>query len=252
MLLAKGSIPMPDITGRAPNLALALEGGKAHLESLADEELVSLFLSCAEEPDRQRAHLCFEALMARYAGLVNHVVRSSRFRFPAWDSADDIVARSIFKIYRGLSKWRGEGKLSSFIARITTSEMIDTIRRVRRDRSWDPAACRAGDAEEPSPIDLAASSDQSPETITASHEQRRVVNRLLGDVCRDWKDSIIVNEYMIGGMGAKEISEKYGISEDLIYQRAKRLRTRFVKWLTDHGITSAQQLLSGGANAVPI
>jgi len=68
---------------------------------------------------------------------------------------------------------------------------------------------------------------------------------LLGDVCKDWKDSVIVNEYIINGLGAKQVADKYGMTEDLVYQRARRLKVRLLKWLSDRGITSADQFLSG-------
>jgi len=133
------------------------------LDALSDEELVDRFLA-ALNANRQLAHQCFEILMSRYQWLINHVVRNSRYRFPAWDSADDCIARAVFKIYRGLAKWRREGKLSSFIARIATSEMIDTIRRVRRDKSWNPRMTETVEDEEekPSAIDRAASVEPSP------------------------------------------------------------------------------------------
>ena len=76
-------------------------------------------------------------------------------------------------------------------------------------------------------------------------EQRAIVDRLLSDVCRDWKDSVIVNEYIIGTQSGKEIADKYDISEDLVYQRARRLRVRLMKWLNERGITSADSLLTG-------
>jgi RNA polymerase sigma-70 factor (ECF subfamily) len=246
----EGNNPMAESSEGAPDTVQALKGDAASFEALADEELVDLFVECSRTSDRQQAHLCFEALMARYEWLVNHIVRGSRFRFPAWDSADDVVSRVIFKIYRGLSRWRGEGKLSSFIARIATSELIDTIRRVGRDRSWDQAIRCPDDPDLPSAIDVAASPEPSPEAVTADRERRNVIRRLLGDVCRDWKDSVIVNEYITNSMAAKEISEKYGISEDLVYQRARRLRVRLVKWLADRGITSAEQLLGGAGASV--
>jgi len=230
----------------APDTHQAAEGDIGELEKLADEELVDMFVSCSETQDLPRAHMYFQALMNRYEWLVDHIVRSSRFRFPAWDSADDVVSRAVFKIYRGLRQWRREGKLSSFIARIATSEMIDTIRRVGRDKSWDPRVHCATDDGAPSPLDLASSPEPSPEALVAQGEQRRVVRSLMTDVCRDWKDSVIVNEYITNSVGAKEISEKYGISEDLVYQRARRLKTRLVKWLRERGITSAEQLIGAG------
>ncbi|HKV38905.1 MAG TPA: sigma-70 family RNA polymerase sigma factor [Blastocatellia bacterium] len=219
---------------------------KVQLEELGDEDLVGLFLGCAEEPDRRAAHLYFETIVGRYRWLINHVIRNSRFKFPAWDSADDAISRTIFKVYRGLPQWRKQGKLSSFIARIATSELIDTIRRVDRDKSWDSHAAAAdADSEQASPIDLAASPGPSPEEQAALSEQRNIVSRLLEDVCRDWKDSVIVNEYIINSGAAKEIADKYGMTEDLIYQRARRLRVRLVKWLEERGIRSADQLGAG-------
>ena len=218
------------------------------LDALSDEELVDRFLA-ALNANRQLAHQCFEILMSRYQWLINHVVRNSRYRFPAWDSADDCIARAIFKIYRGLAKWRREGKLSSFIARIATSEMIDTIRRVRRDKSWNPRMTEMVEDEEekPSAIDRAASIEPSPEAQLLNRQQRELVDSLLEEVCRDWKDSVIVSEYIILNMGAKEIMAKYDMSEDVIYQRAHRLKERLIKALAARGITSTATLLGAGA-----
>jgi len=215
------------------------------LDNLSDEELVDTFLSRSEN-DRRDAHLCFEVIIARYHWLINHVVRNSRYRFPAWDSADDVISRVIFKVYRGLAQWRRQGKLSSFVARIASSEMIDTIRRVRRDKSWNPRQSPADpDSDAPSPVEMAPSKEPSPEAQLVAREQHEIVDSLLADVCRDWKDSVIVNEYIIGNQSGKEIAEKYDISEDLVYQRARRLRVRLVKWLNERGITSAHSLLTG-------
>ena len=199
--------------------------------------------------DRGSAHLCFEVIIGRYQWLINHIVRNSHYRFPAWDSADDVIARVIFKVYKGLALWRRQGKLSSFIARIATSEMIDTIRRVGRDKSWNPRLAAADpDADERPLVETAAASGPSPEAAAAGREQNEIVEQLLADVCRDWKDSAIVNEYMIGEQSAKEIADKYDLSEDVVYQRARRLRVRLMKWLAERGITSAAQLLGGGGS----
>jgi RNA polymerase sigma-70 factor (ECF subfamily) len=215
------------------------------LDNLSDEELVDTFLSRSKD-DRRTAHLCFEVIIARYHWLINHVVRNSRYRFPAWDSADDVISRVVFKVYRGLAQWRRQGKLSSFVARIASSEMIDTIRRVGRDKSWNPHQAPADpDSDVPSPVDTAPSREPSPEAQLVATEQRKIVDSLLADVCRDWKDSVIVNEYIIGNQSGKEIAEKYDISEDLVYQRARRLRVRLLKWLNERGITSAHALLTG-------
>jgi hypothetical protein len=37
------------------------------------------------------------------------------------------------------------------------------------------------------------------------------------------------------------------MTEDVVYQRARRLRVRLMKWLKERGITSAAQLLGAGA-----
>lgn len=231
---------MPNQSGAEAEL------NNTRLENLDDEQLVDQFLLRLKN-DKEGAHQSFETIIARYKGLIVHIVRSSRYRFPEWDSADDVVARAIFKIYRGLSQWRRQGKLSSFIARITTSEMIDTMRRVRRDKSWTPRISSAEpDDDMPSPVERAASKEPTPEAQVLTREQREIIDSLLAEVCRDWKDGVIVNEYIIGGLDARVISEKYSMSEDLVYQRARRLRVRLMKWLAERGITSADQLLGAG------
>jgi DNA-directed RNA polymerase specialized sigma24 family protein len=123
--------------------------------------------------------------------------------------------------------------------------MIDTIRRVGRDKSWTPRQSAADpDLDTPSVVERAASTEPSPEAQLVAREQREIVDSLLADVCRDWKDSVIVNEYIIGNQSGKEIAERYSISEDLVYQRARRLRVRLIKWLNDRGINSAHSLLT--------
>lgn len=216
------------------------------LENWKDEELVDSFLARLST-DRRAAHLCFETIIARYHWLINHIVRSTHFRFPAWDSQEDVVSRVVFKVYRGLAQWRREGKLSSFIARIATSELIDTYRRVGRDKSWTPRPAADPDSDMPTAVDLAPSRELSPEAAALRRQQSELIEQLLEDVCRDWKDSVVVNEYIIGERNAQELSEKYDMSEDLIYQRARRLKVRLMKWLAERGITSADALLTGGS-----
>jgi RNA polymerase sigma-70 factor (ECF subfamily) len=230
---------MPDQTGAGAEL------DRATIDALSDEELVDAFLNRLNT-DRSSAHLCFEAIIARYHWLINHVVRSTHFRFPAWDSPEDVISRVVFKVYRGLGLWRREGKLSSFIARIATSELIDTFRRVGRDKSWNPRPAADPDSDLPSPVDNAPSRELSPEEAALSRRQTELIEQLLEDVCRDWKDSVVVNEYIIGERNAKELSEKYNMTEDLIYQRARRLKVRLMNWLKERGITSAESLLAGG------
>jgi DNA-directed RNA polymerase specialized sigma24 family protein len=99
----------------------------------------------------------------------------------------------------------------------------------------------------PTAVDLAPSREPSPEAAALRSQQSELVEQLLEDVCRDWKDSVVVNEYIMGERNAKELSEKYDMSEDLIYQRARRLKVRLMKWLAERGITSADALLTGGS-----
>jgi len=238
-----------EIGGTRPHgdgLGSGIPEDRSCLNSLSDEELVDMFLAATGRRDTAAAHECFENLISRYRWLINHVVHSSRWRLPAWDSADDVICRAVFKVYKGLSQWRRQGKLGSFIARIATSELIDTVRRVHRDKAWDSATpAKEGNTDEQSVMETIAAPGPSPEAEAAMCEQRVILARLLGDVCKDWKDSIIVNEYIISGIGAKEIADKYGMTEDLVYQRARRLKVRLLKWLSDRGITSADQFLTG-------
>ena len=241
-------------TRRDPsNVGAGRPEDQARLNSLTDEDLVDMFLGALGRRDSAAAHSCFENLISRYRWLINHVVHSSRWRLPAWDSAEDVICRVIFKVYRGLCQWRRQGKLGSFIARIATTELIDTVRRVHRDKAWDSAPCaKDGETEEHSIMDQIAAAGPSPEMEAALSEQRVILARLLGDVCKDWKDSVIVNEYIISGLGAKQIADKYGMTEDLVYQRARRLKVRLLKWLSDRGITSADQFLTGTVAAARV
>ena len=96
------------------------------LDNLSDEELVDSFLAHSKN-DRRAAHLCFEVIVARYQWLINHGVRNSRYRYPAWDSADDVISGWFSKCTGGLRVYPSAGReLREFIVAFP-SEMIDTI-----------------------------------------------------------------------------------------------------------------------------
>src|SRR5262249_5085185 len=159
---------------------------RTRLNSLTDEELVDMFLAATSRRDLAAAHECFESLISRYHWLINHVVHSSRWRLPAWDSADDVICRATFKVYKGLSQWRRQGNLRSLIRRLPSSEAIDCLRRVQRDKAWQSSSGgKGGEAEVLSVMHQIAATSDSPDIVAALGEKRFILVRLLGGVCND-------------------------------------------------------------------
>jgi hypothetical protein len=116
--------------------------------------------------------------------------------------------------------------------------MIDTIRRVGRDKSESKATPADPDSDTPSPAERAPSKELSPEAQQAYGSADR--GYLLADVCRDWKDS---DRERVHNWQSKRQRDrgKYDISKTQ-YQRARRLRVRLLKWLNDRGITGPPPL----------
>ena len=102
------------------------------------------------------------------------------------------------------------------------------------------------DSDLPSIVERAPSREPSPEARLLHRQKTELVDELLESVCRDWKDGVIVSDYIINNVGAKEIVDKYDMSEDVVYQRARRLKVRLMKWLQERGIDSADALLGAG------
>jgi RNA polymerase sigma factor (sigma-70 family) len=91
----------------------------------------------------------FRSLVERYHSLVYSVVRSIMGNC---DDAEDVTQEVFIKIYRKLSTFRGESKLSTWIYRIARNEAINAAARTRvplqpLDDTREPISTHDGPAE---------------------------------------------------------------------------------------------------------
>src|SRR6478735_9573704 len=102
-------------------------------ESLSDEELVSLA--------RQRDEAAVRTITTRYNRRLFRVARSV-LRNDA--EAEDVVQETYVRAFAGLSGFRGEAQLSTWLTRIALNEALGRLRRRRPTVELTDAELREG------------------------------------------------------------------------------------------------------------
>ncbi len=121
---ARGKPARDEASPSAPLSAAQAQGGGP-----SDAELVGRVLARA---DRH----AFAEIVRRHQSLVRTLLR----RLTCGDAAlaDDLAQESFLRAYRGLARWRGEAKLSSWLYRVTYNVFLAHHARAQRGPTSEP------------------------------------------------------------------------------------------------------------------
>lgn len=93
--------------------------------------------------DPERRYEAFEAIVRHYSPLLYAQVR----RLVLWhDDADDVLQNTFLKAWNGISSFRGEARLSTWLYRIALNEALTFLTRAKAHDSLEetpPAALRS-------------------------------------------------------------------------------------------------------------
>lgn len=142
----------------------------------ATEKIIYKSLSDAELAQRIAAHdhQAFELLMRRYN---QSLYRTARSILKDDSEAEDVVQEAYLQAYRGIDKFRGDAKLSTWLTRIVVNESIAKSRkRTRRaevislsgDTEWDNEATE---------VNMNAGVSESPERDAIRAQTRRLLEK---------------------------------------------------------------------------
>ncbi len=140
------------------------------------------------------------------------------------DEADDASQDVFLKAGRGLSQFRSESSISTWLYRIATHTATDRVRS-----AGHRAAVRSVTIEDSPGCAATASADLSAERQSIRGEMSGCVRRLLGELPEDYRTVLILSE--MEELKDREIAEVLGITHEAVKIRLHRGRARLRKRL---------------------
>jgi RNA polymerase sigma-70 factor (ECF subfamily) len=177
--------------------------------ALADGELASRVAS--------GEHAAFEALMRRYN---RALFRTARAILRDDAEAEDALQEGYLQAYRGIASYRGEARLSTWLARIVANEALMRLRKQARRSAIVPL--RPGAAEEINEIPEERM-DQGPESQARRAEMRQLLEERIDALPGAYRAVFMlraVEEYSV-----EETAAILGIPEATVRTRFFRARS---------------------------
>lgn len=173
---------------------------------LSDEELVTL---CRHRlPGDPRP---FTALVLRY----QQRVLATCFRFMGnWDDAEDQAQEVFDKVYRGIRRFEGRAKFSTWLFQIAVNVCRTALRKRSRRPKLAEAPLLTLEGLLPSP--------ESPEEVVLARAEVDMVNQALQTLREDEREVLTLRE--AAGLTYQEIAETMGIGLSAAKMRVMRAR----------------------------
>lgn len=178
--------------------------------NIEDERPDTELVSAAAGGDRRALDL----LLRRYAAQVHAVCR--RLTGNA-DDADDAMQEALVAIARGIARFDGRSRFSTWVYRVATNAALDELRR--RRRRPDPA--ERDDGTEPAP----------ERALDASVADRVDLDAALARLPPDFRAAVVLRDLCALDYG--EIAEVLGIPIGTVRSRIARGRAGLVPLLTE-------------------
>ncbi len=156
----------------------------------------------------------FETIVRRYQNLVASVAYRLAVRR---DDIEDVVSDVFIKIYRNLDSYRPEFRLSTWIHKVATNQVLDHLRRQRRELR-DPEMPRV--LKDPAPL--------ASERLAARERAERV-REALGELPGKYRAALVLMH--VEGKGIEEIARILSLPAGTVKTRLARGRIRLAEIL---------------------
>ncbi|MCY3850881.1 MAG: sigma-70 family RNA polymerase sigma factor [Acidimicrobiaceae bacterium] len=171
----------------------------------------STLITAAQRGDRQ----ALDQLLRKHQSRIHAVCRRI-----AGNDADalDAAQEALIAIVKGLPRFDGRSKFSTWVYRIATNACIDELRRRRRQPT--PGL---PEYEQANPVPMAASTPRDPaETVTA----RIDIDRGLEQLPQEFRTAVVLRD--VAGLNYNEIAEVLDIAPGTVRSRIARGRRQLV------------------------
>lgn len=179
----------------------------------------------------------FDEIVERYSDMVYNTVY---FRVRSKEDAEDLTQETFLKLWKSLSSFREESKLSTFIYRIAVNTCIDHARK-KAGKDTDSLSLYEENGEYSGQLDVPADDPSAmPEKAALDREIRDGVNDGIASLSDEGREVIVLRDVL--GYSYTDIAEKLGVPEGTVKSRLVRARLALKKYLTErnfsYGISS--------------
>jgi RNA polymerase sigma-70 factor, ECF subfamily len=191
------------------------------LERLPEARLISRL--------RARDLTAFEELVAQF----ERPVYSLCFRLLGdAEEARDAAQETFLKVYRGLSGFRGEAGLKTWIYRIAINQAMNQKRWWRRRHRDETISLDITRGQSDTTIgNMLPGRASSPEALAISGERERFIMRALDEIKQEYRIALILRE--IEELSYEEIAQTLGISIGTVKSRIARGREELRRRVKD-------------------
>ncbi|CCC57844.1 RNA polymerase sigma factor [Caloramator australicus] len=166
----------------------------------------------------------FESLFKQYE---NKIYNIAYYILKNEHDAMDVTQEVALKIYRSISNFKGDSKLSTWIYRITYNTCLDYIKKRKEDLSLDEYIAIEGET-----ID-------NTEDTYESNELRNIIKNCILKLNEDFRTIIVLRD--VHGFSYQEIAGILNIEVGTVKSRLNRAREALKKELIKNGIVRGQK-----------
>lgn len=184
--------------------------------------------------DRARAGdtAAFEALVRHYQGWVFTLALRM---LPDRAEAEDMAQEIFLKAYRGLKRFRGDSRFSTWLYAIASHHCLNRLEaRRRRSLQPGPAGGRAGLAGDDPPALVDRLTDQTPraDALLERRDRARIVQTELANLTEEHRIILVLRD--IQGLSYEEIAQALRLELGTVRSRLHRARTEMRARLAPH------------------
>ena len=142
------------------------------------------------------------------------------------EDAEDLTQEVFIEVYKSISSFRGESKISTWIYRIAVTKSLDFIRRKKRKKRF--AILKSTFSGDTIEEDIPDNQNLNPGGKIEEQERIRILNEALGSLPENQRTAFTLSKY--DEMSYKEIAEILNTTvssvESLIHRAKQNLKKR--------------------------
>lgn len=179
----------------------------------------------------------FRIIIKRY----QKMVLNSCYRFVLnKETAEDLTQEVFIEVYRSISMFRKDSKLSTWIYRIAISKSLDNLKNMKRKKRFAKLKSLFHDEDSTGDNSLdneiIAAENQNPQKILENEERLKVLSIALDSLPENQRIAFTLSKYE--GYSYNEIAEVLDVSnssvESLMHRAKMNLRKKLYSYYKEH------------------
>lgn len=188
---------------------------------MTEEELISK----ARQGDQDAFAQLLELHQGKVYGLTLRLTNSP-------EDAMELTQETFFNAWRGLPKFQGDSKFSTWLYRLATNVTIDFLRKEKRRRSVITTSLSVGEDDDQRVLEI-PDHRFTPQSEAERHELQQAIHRGLAQLSDEHRQVLVLRE--LNGLSYMEIAQVLGLEEGTVKSRISRARMALRRVLAEDG-----------------